>query len=85
MTNSQYDKIQMNDLEEVKENHQRMKRHFAYLGIEEVIEAEDSHEKFEHSFTKIRIKVEQAFLSKIKLFLYVYYAGHGVMYNSDMT
>ncbi len=62
-----------------------MKRHFDYLGIEEVIEAEESHEKFEQSFKKIKIKVLQASLSKTKLFLYVYYAGHGVMYNSHMT
>jgi hypothetical protein len=41
-----------------------MKRHFAYLGIEEVIEAEDSHEKFEQSYKKIQIKVLQASLSK---------------------
>ena len=32
-----------------------MKRHFAYLGIEEVIEAEDSYDKFEEAFLHINL------------------------------
>ena len=64
------------------ENHQTFKEHLNDLGIEEVIEAEDSLEKYRKGLNEIRIRAIRAHLSggKIKLLIYVYYAGHGIMY-----
>ena len=64
------------------ENHQTFKEHLNDLRIEEVIEAEDSLEKYRKGLNEIRIRAIRAHDSKgkIKLLIYVYYAGHGIMY-----
>jgi hypothetical protein len=66
----------------VIENHLTFKDHLHDLGIEEVIEAEDSLDKYKKGLNEILIRAVRAHDSggKIKLLIYVYYAGHGVMY-----
>ena len=44
VTNSEYDKIGMENLDGVKDNFVTMKRHFDFLGIKDVIEVTDSLE-----------------------------------------
>ena len=44
ISNKYFDDIGMDELENVRENHATMKRHFAYLGITEVIEVSDSYD-----------------------------------------
>ena len=66
----------------MKENHNTFKEHLHDLGIEEVIEAEDSLENYKKGLNKILIRAVEAHdgAGKIKLLIYVYYAGHGIMY-----
>jgi hypothetical protein len=75
----------MHELENVKVNHATMKRHFAYLGIEEVIEVEDSYENMRQAFDQIQSKCIEAnkIGSNIKLLVYVFAATHGVMYDGS--
>jgi len=70
------------DLPDVKKNRKAFLEHFGQLGIEEVIEAEDSREQYREGLERLRVKAFEAHKSKgkIKLFIYVYYSGHGIMY-----
>ena len=73
----------MHELENVRENHATMKRHFAYLGITEVIEVSDSYDDMIKAFMYIDGRCIDAALSggQTKLLVYVFAASHGIMYN----
>jgi hypothetical protein len=73
----------MGELTNVKGNHTTMREHFAYLGITEVFEVEDSYKKMRQAFDQIQSKCIEAGAigSKTKLLVYVFAASHGVMYN----
>ena len=77
----------MDCLPEVKSNHATMKRHFSYLGIEDMIEVHDSFDDFDKSFKKIHKRAIDADLSEgaTKLLIYTYFAGHGSMYDGATT
>lgn len=83
LSNQHFDKIGMDELSTVKDNHATMKRSFAFLGIKEVIEVEDSYDDMDRAFKQITSKCIEADLSggKTKLFVYTFVASHGIMYN----
>ncbi len=69
----------------MKGNRITIKEHFKDIGIEEVIEVEDSLDAYRVGMSKLEIKARAAHASKgaIKLFVYIYNASHGVMYGGS--
>ena len=74
----------MAELKEVKDKLNTMKRHFAFLNIQDVIEVTDSQrDGIDKALKQIEQRCVAADLSEgeTKLLVYVYVATHGIMYD----
>jgi hypothetical protein len=70
----------------VKKNHKTIREHFKDLGIEEFIEVEDSLDAYTECWAKLYKYAKAAHDSKgtIKAMVYIYNAGHGVMFGGSV-
>lgn len=64
VTNSDYGKTGMANLNETKEDRKRVREHFKQIGLDEVFEVADSLSEFEEVMLKIKAKARAAHDSK---------------------
>ena len=64
VTNSDYGKTGMANLNETKEDRKRVREHFKQIGLDEVFEVVDSLSEFEEVMLKIKAKARAAHDSK---------------------
>jgi len=85
ITNSDYSKTEFKYLEEAIEDHETILEHFEDIGVKEVIQVKDSYAAFRRCWLALEERVEKAHNSKgaVKLMVYIYNAGHGVMFGGS--
>jgi hypothetical protein len=86
VTNSNFDKIGLDNLPSVVKDRENYNEHLKDLGITRVIKAEDSLEQYKKGKDELRTEIckFQGQNHDRKLFIYAFFSSHGVYRNGSI-